>query len=371
MKNLFLFIFLFFQITKVLPQSQDVNAEFYETRKTDFTKLLGIQTSFEGIKINYNTDKASIEGNLGKSFGKGKFLVQVGGALGTTTNLNGIFDQKVLPATSVNISLSRLLPKSIWRYDASLPNNYSAIQGNGAIGNIITGAPFRYTEAFREKVNSGKHPSNKTLYTFKRLLWATATLKYDNNKYSFYNSARNFSKQLYDTAYQTFSGRVNVNGYVFWNKEDAKWASWRPNFLFLTAYLNYGRVNNISQLKKINVTDISSSVLNNNTERQISKTSSSYTGEYKEYRAVTPGFEFIFAPIKTVSLDLFGEYNYFQGTAQISNYGSYGTGIFFYTSSGNISSKLNIGVFYKRVESSNNNWEGQFGLKTSIPITPL
>lgn len=140
--------------------------------------------------------------------------------------------------------------------------------------------------------------------------------------------------------------------------------------------MQYGSINNIDQLKKTTVNDISSSYSNstNTVTRQVVKSQSAYVGGFKQFNAFTPSFEFILSPIKSFALVTFGKYNMISDVDQtrysIKNYGSIATGFYFY-SSGKASS-INIGAYY---EWTSNNVTGdrteRVGLKTSIPITPL
>jgi len=218
-------------------------------------------------------------------------------------------------------------------------------------------------------------PTEK-LYTFKRFFWTSLAAKYDNSKYSFYDASRAFSDQLYEPIYSSWTGKMSFNGYLFWNKANVKWKrgiTWRPNFIYFTVSGQYGLGNNVQQLKKTTINDISTTTTNGTTTRQIVKSQSAYNGVFKEFKTFTPSFELIFSPIKSFAINVFGDYNFINGSDKtkynMDNYGSIAAGIYFY---GDGSSKINIGAFYKWTKDNTaNSWTEQIGLKTSIPITPL
>jgi hypothetical protein len=389
-KQIFLFLtFIVCLLFLLLPNVSEAQAEkqsnFQKMRNNDFTKLIGgIQ---EGARLNYNTEKTNIEGSGGKELKKAHVFLQGVGSIGTTTNLSALFNQKVLPTFSGNLTAHFLIPHwSKWFYDGAFSRNYSQIQ-SAAIdvksistkinpGDSTESTVFEYKDNLKEKIANGSIKQTDKLYTFKRFFWASLTAKYDNSKYSFYDSSQVFSHQLSEPSYSSWTGKISFNSYLFWNKADVKWKKlgWRPNFIFLTMSAQYGLGNNVQQLKKTTVNDISSITVNGTTTRQIAKSQSVYNGVFKEFKTLTPSFEFIFSPLKSFAINVFGEYNFINGADKakynISNFGSIATGIYFYGDGS--SSKINIGAFYKWTkDNATNTTTEQVGLKTSIPITPL
>ena len=356
---------------------------FRKMRNNDFTKLIGgIQ---EGARLNYNSEKTNLEGSGGKEIKKAHMFIQGVGSIGTTTNLTTLFNQKTLPTFSGSVTAHFLLPNlSKWFYDGTFSRNYTQLQ-NLAVDEktistkIYSGAAtvFEYKDNLKEKVTNGSLKATDNLYTFKRFLWASVTAKYDNSKYSFFDATRPFSDQLYEPIYNSWTGKGSFNMYLFWNKTDVKWKrgiGWRPNFIYLTVSAQYGLGNNVQQLKKTTINDISSSTVNGTSTRQTVKSQSAYNGVFKEFKTFTPSFDFIFSPIKSFAINAFGDYNIINGSDKtkynIDNFGSIATGIYFY-GDGN-SSKINIGAFYKWTkDNATNSWTEQVGLRTSIPITPL
>jgi|GEM_PF-3754772 len=390
-KQVFLFMTfllgLFLLASPKIAKAQEEKQEtFFKMRNNDFTKLIGgIQ---EGARLNYNSEKTNLEGSGGKEIKKAHIFLQGVGSIGTTTNLSALFNQKVLPTFSGNLTAHFLIPQwSKWFYDGSFSRNYNQLQNAAVDAESIStkidpadaneNTVFEYKDNLKEKIANGSIKSTDRLYTFKRFFWASLTTKYDNSKFSFYDASRTFSNQLYEPIYNSWTGKVNFNGYVFWNKNDVKWKrgiSWRPNFIYFTISAQYGLGNNVQQLKKTTVNDISSTTVNGANTRQIVKSQSAYNGVFKEFKTFTPSFDFIFSPIKSFAINAFGDYNFINGGDKtknnIDNFGSIATGIYFY-GDGN-SSKINIGAFYKWTkDNSTNSWTEQVGLRTSIPITPL
>jgi hypothetical protein len=370
-----------------LTEAQNEKQEtFRKMRSNDFTKLIGgIQ---EGARLNYNSEKTNLEGSGGKEIKKAHMFLQGIGSVGTTTNLTALFNQKTLPTFSGSLTAHFLLPNwSTWFYDGTFTRNYPQLQNlavdeksistkiNPADANEST--VFEYKDNLKEKVANGSFKATDRLYTFKRFFWASVTAKYDNSKYSFFDATRPFSDQLYEPTYNSWTGKGSFNMYLFWNKTDVNWKSgirWRPNFIYLTVCAQYGLGNNVQQLKKTTINDISSSTVNGTITRQTVKHQNVYNGVFKEFKTFTPSFDLILSPIKSFAINAFGDYNFINGSdktkSNIDNFGSIATGIYFY-GDGN-SSKINIGAFYKWTkDNATNSWTEQVGLRTSIPITPL
>lgn len=374
----------------MLPAVTEAQSEKQETfrkmRNNDFTKLIGgIQ---EGARLNYSSEKTNLEGSGGKEIKKAHMFLQGVGSVGTTTNLTTLFNQKTLPTFSGSLTAHFLLPNwSTWFYDGTFSRNYTQLQNSAVDEKTIStkinptavneSAVFEYKDNLKEKVASGSLKATDKLYTSKRFFWLSLTAKYDNSKYSFFDATRPFSEQLYEPTYNSWTGKGSFNMYLFWNKTDVNWKSgieWRPNFIYLTVSAQYGLGNNVQQLKKTTVNDISSSIVNGTTTRQTVKSQSAYNGVFKEFKTFTPSFDFIFSPIKSFAINAFGDYNFINGSDKkrngIDNFGSIATGIYFY-GDGN-SPKINIGAFYKWTkDNATNFWTEQIGLRTSIPITPL
>lgn len=360
--------------------------DFQKMRNNDFTKLIGgIQ---EGARLNYNTEKTNLEGSGGKEIKKAHIFLQGVGSIGTTTNLSALFNQKFLPTFSGNITAHFLLPSwSTWFYDATFSRNFSALQNANTDTKTIDtkvdptdnneATVFKYKDNLQQKIANGSLKQTNTLYTFKRFFWASLTAKYDNSKYLFFDISRPFLDQLYEPIYNSWTGKASFNTYLFWNKTDVKWVRgfpWRPNFIYLTLAVQYGLGNNVQQIKKTTVNDISSSVVNGTTTRQVLKSQSAYNGVFKEFKTFTPSFELIISPIKSFAINVFGDHNFINGNDKkknnIDNFGSIATGIYFYGDGS--TSKINIGAFYKWTkDNATNTTTEQIGLKTSIPITPL
>lgn len=362
---------------------------FQKMRSNDFTKLIGgIQ---EGVRVNYNTEKANIEGSVAKELAKSKLLLQGSGSLGTTTNLSSLFSNPGLPTFTAGLSGHKLFTSwSTWYYDGTFNNNFAPIEDqNQEISTIDTKVhkddsaeklQFRYKPLLREKVKSGKLTKTERLYTFKRFIWGSLAAKFENSKYQFFDGSRSFDDQLYKAVYESWSGKASMSGYFSWNKADIQWVGktgnkkWRPNFIFCSFSVQYGLGSNVQQLEKTNVNDISASTVSGNSTRQIVESTIAYDGIYKEFNTVTPSFEVIISPIKSVALNIFGDYNIINETdskeVSIGNYGSIATGLYFYGNGD--SSRVNIGVFMKWTKQElTKSWSDQIGLRTTIPITPL
>jgi hypothetical protein len=369
-----------------LAAQNEPQNNFTKTRETDFSKLMGANQ--EGGKLNYNTEKTNLEGSGGHEFKKAHLFIQGTGSVGTTTNLSTLFSQTVLPTFSASITVNYLItPWSTWYFDNTYTRNVSQLNAAGIVaGNISTKnnpasttekTVFTYKESFQGKVIAGTFKATDRLYTFKRFFWASATGKYDNSKYAFYNAGMPFADQLSEPHYRAWTGKLTFNSYLFWNKEDINWVRgihWRPNFIYLNISSQYGLGNNIDQLKKATVNDILTSNTSGTTTRQTVKSQSAYTGTYKEFNTFKPAFEFILSPFRSFALNVFGEYNYINKTDKlkfnINNFGSIATGIYFYGTGK--PSAVNIGAYYKWTrDDATNSWTKQIGLKTSIPVTPL
>lgn len=372
------------------PNSSKAQGEkqqtFQNMRNKDFTKLIGgIQ---EGARLNYNSEKTNLEGSGGKEIKKAHILIQGIGSVGTTTNLSALFNQKVLPTFSGNLIAHFLIPQwSKWFYDGTFSRNISELQNSTLpTENISTKIEpsnsserviFTYTENLREKIISGTYKPTDKLYTYKRFFWASLATKYDNSKFSFYDSTQSYASQLSEPVYNSWTSKLSFNGYIFWNKSDIKWRSgigWRPHFIYFTISTQYGLGNNILQLKKTTVNDITSTTNNGATTRQIIKSQSAYEGKFKEFKTLTPSFDIILSPIKSFAINAFGEYHIINRSDKINNeidnFGSFATGIYFYSDSK--TSPINIGAFYKWTKDNvSDSWTKQIGIRTSIPITPL
>lgn len=379
------FTTIFLQLDMQAQEEKQDN--FIKMRNTDFTKLIGgIQ---EGFRLDYNTEKTSLGGSVAKEYKKSGLMFQLVGSVGTTTNLSSLFDQKVLPTMSGSLTLHYPMKwASTWFYDGSFSKNFNSIQNpatkledisTDVVENGVTYVGnFEYREALREKIRTNKLSSTDRFYTHKRFLWLSATGKYENNKYLFFNSALPFASQFSEPTFAAWTGKVAANYFVSWNKTDLKWKGgffgWRPNFFYITGGLQYGLGNNVTQLKKQTVHDVSSSVVSGGTTREVVKTQTPYAGQFKEFKMLTPSFDIILSPIRSFAINVFGDRTLISSSDRdkmgLSNYGTIATGVYFY---GNGStSKINIGVFYKwTTNNTTNETVGNFGLRTAIPITPV
>ncbi len=360
------------------PQSN-----FSKMRKDDFSKLIGgIQ---EGGKLQYNNEKTVLEGSGGKEIKKYHLFIQGTGSIGTTTNLSNLFSQKALPTFSGSLTLHWLIPGfSKWFYDGTFARNYAALRTSTTPETIDTKSTpgsrtevtkFTYREALQDKINKGTLSATSRLYTHKRFFWLSASGKYDNTKYAFYNANATFDNQLSEPIYNAWTGKLSINGYIYWNKTDISWSGikWRPNFIYLNFSAQYGLGNNIQQLKKTTVNDVTSSTVNGNTTRQVLKSQSVYNGTFKQFKTLTPSFELIFSPFRSFAVIAFGEHSFINSADRaaynMANYGSIATGVYFY---GDGNSKINVGAFYKWTkDNATDSWTEQIGLKTTIPIAPL
>lgn len=265
--------FLFLTLPIISRAQDEKQNNFQKMRNTDFTKLIGgIQ---EGVRLNYNSEKTNIEGSGGKEIKKAHLLLQGVGSVGTTTNLSTIFSQQALPTFSATITIHYLFPNlSKWFYDGTFSQNYTHLKDPAVDANTLDTKTdpsekviFKYKQDLKEKIQNGTLKSTDNLYTFKQFCWVSFSTKYDNSKYSFFDGTRAFSDQLYEPSYNSWTGKFSLNGYLFWNKADVKWKKfgWRPNFIYLTLSAQYGLGNNVQQLKKTTINDISSITVNGET----------------------------------------------------------------------------------------------------------
>ncbi|MBL0745485.1 hypothetical protein [Chryseolinea lacunae] len=375
--SFFVTMLIFFLADSACVWAQETEGakDFRQTRRTDFTTLLG---GFqEGVSLSYNTDKTVVEGKGGfQPKGWNGTFFQVGGNVGTTTNLSAVFDQKALPVFSLNGTVNFLLGPSRWFYDGTYTANFDELEkGNFSLNTNST--KFEYKEAFAKKVAGKSFSKTDVAYTFKRLFWLSVTAKHDNAKYSFYDANAAFANQITEQAYASWSGKLTLSGYFFWNKEDFRWKPFRPNFIYVNMGLQRGRGNNISQLTKKTIYDIESTQVDpaTNTTRVVVKPQTAYPNAYKQFMTNTLSFETIVAPIRAVALNVFGEYNFIdkadRDAFKMANFGSLAAGIYYY-GFGN-TAKVNLGVYYKWTwtNDADNSKAELWGLKTSIPITPL
>lgn len=358
-------------------------ASFPELRASEFTKLLSLQ---EGAKANYSSEKSNVEFSKGVSV-KNNFFLQGTGVVGTTSNLNDLFNQNVLPAASIALSGHFIIDKfglSKYFYDATFKRNYSKLKNDSInLDDISTKIDptdkqqFQYKPALRKKVQGGSISKDEELYTYKRIIWVTGTGKYENVKYQFYDTSRAFAKQLYEPMYSTFNIKFLLNGYHYWNKSDITWSQGkfnrRPNFIYWNIGFQIGLGNNVQQLKKSTINDITAITVNGTTTRQVGKTQTAYTGIYKEFTSYVPSFEFIYSPFRLIAIDIFGDYTAINKNDKqkykMEDFYSIAGGLYFY--SDEKTSKINIGVYYKKTRNNSTNiWIDQIGIKASIPITP-
>ncbi len=377
---------MFSLLVNAQKENQEKQETFRKMRNDDFKNLIGgVQ---EGARLSYSSEKTNLEGSGGREIKKAHMLIQGVGSVGTTTNLTTLFNQKILPTFSGSFTMHFLMPNwSTWFYDGTFSRNYSQLQDLSIDEKSIStktnltddkeSTVFEYKYDLKEKVLNNTIDQTDRLYTFKRFFWASLTAKYDNSKFSFFDASRAFSDQLYESTYNSWTGKGSFNMYLFWNKTDIRWKrgiGWRPNFIYLTVSAQYGLGNNVQQLNKTVINDISSSNVVGSVTRQIVKSQTAYNGNFKEFKTFTPSFDLIISPIKYFAINTFGDYNFISGSDKtrnnIENFGSIAAGVYLYGSDN--SASINIGVFYKWTKNnSTNSWIEQVGLRTSIPIKPL
>lgn len=357
---------------------------FNEVRKTDFNKLIGTENNFQGVSLMYDKDKTSVVGSGGIPLNnKGTRLLYINGSLGTTTNLTNLFDQDLLPTFSVGASYNWLLPRhvkmftgSVWRYDSSFLGNRNSLKNDPDLDDISTGSTkFSYRSKFQNDVKQNKFTANR-VYTFKHVTWLSGALKYNNDKYGFIDLTRQFNNQKYDTTFSTFSGQFSLNGFLGWNHDYFKW-KFRPVYVYGILYARYTKNNNIAQLDKSTVYDVSSTQYDSsaNTTRLGGKSQSYYKGKYVEYRSGALGARIMVSPIRHVTIDLSAEKNIISKADKkslgLNDYSIVSAGLFVYTGSQD-NFKVNIGLAVKRFQTSaNKNWNNRVEIITSIPISPV
>lgn len=354
-------------------------ATFIDMRNTDFTKLVGQQ---EGGKINYSAEKANAEGSGGFSLTQ-DIIMQIGGSIGTTGNLLELFNEDIQPTYTSSLTLHFVLPGTTYFYDGTLGGNIANLQNPAVPVTAITplnlaGNPleYTYTQAFKNKILAGTYTYNAAipLYTCKRFFWASIAGLYNNSKYQFYDKKKQFANQLFEEHYSAGNVKGSLNFYISWNKSEISWNTWRPEFFFATVGVKYGLENNILQLKKTTITDISyTEVDTTGSVRQVTKANSAYQGIFQQYTTIVPSAEIIISPVKAFALDVFADYNLLNKSDRdkfnTDNYLSLAAGVYYYGSEK--TSKINIGLFYRWTMNSSKKLKEEIGIKVSLPITPI
>jgi hypothetical protein len=350
-----------------------VSGTFTSIRNKDFTQLIGASTP--GISLNYTQDKASLGGSFSIVRDTGThsdhpMWIQLNPSIGTTTSLYDLSQKAPQPDFSLALSFTFIVRNNYY-YDATFQNNYDRIKGADPLKNISTNAGFYYSDALRKDLQSKdpKLSSVDKLYTAKRIDWISINPEWGGTGYSFFDKSKEFSSQEYKIYYQLWGINASFNHYWYLNNEDVKWNGWpTTRFFYYNASIRFGTNNNTDALKKTTINDVSSSIIDpvTNTNRQVIKSSSSYTGQYEKYVAVTPSFEILYSFVKIMAFDFFGSYNLItSNNAGIRNYGSIAGGLYFYTNAN--SSSVNIGIYYQHSLNSTPVKE-QIGLKTKVPI---
>lgn len=345
---------------------------FTSIRNNDFTQLTSISTP--GVSVNYNSDKAVING----SFTIGAIhedtahpmWIQLQPSIGTTTSLFTLGQDLPQPDFALSASLSYIV-KNKYFYDGTFTDNYDLIQSDIDLNSIDTRSGFHYTASLRDNIKSKapKLEPNRRLYTAKRINWFNIVPEVGGSKYTFFDRNRVFDSQIYKPYYHLLGINLSFNHYWYLNNEDVHWNGFpTTRFFYYKLAVKYGSNNNTEIIKKADIEEISTVIIDpiTNTTRQVIKNTSAYSGIYEDYNAVTPSFEILYSFAKSFALDFFGNYNFItSNNATTTNNGSIASGLYFYTNSND--SKINIGVYYQRTIGSNSAKE-IIGLKTKVPI---
>jgi len=368
----FAFEFSSAQFMQTKSSSSNDTGTFYSIRNRDFSQLIGASTS--GLSLNYNADKAVLNGSFTLTSDEKKhpykpFWLQMTPSLGTTSSLYEIGQKTPQPDFTLSFSFAWIL-RNKYYFDADFDNNYDAIKNNDPFVPITNRAGFYYTQKLVEKLNQAKPELKKgnRLYTAKRIEWGSIKPDFGATTYSFFDKSRGFADQFYKPHYSSWGVSANFNHYWYVNNEDVHWDGWpTTRFFFYTLSLRLGTNNNSESLKKSSINDVGSSQFDSstNTTRQVIKTTSAYTGNYQEYISFTPSFELLYSFVSIFAVNAFGNYQFITNNSKLGNYGSIAGGLYFYTNEN--ASKINIGIYYQHSLGVTPAKE-LIGIKTKVPI---